>query len=87
MANRSTANALEGETRVGANNPGVQGVLTVESGKPSLGSVLCLQSVTSAGVVADVYLWVSSNGKLRSSTTFPTDTEAGDVVGAQEADA
>lgn len=82
MAARSS-NSSKGETRVGNKARSTQGVLYVQSGKPSLGSVIALDGVTAGGVRTTVYLWASTDGKLRTGTTFPSNTEAGTVVGSQ----
>lgn len=80
MAARASKNQA-GETRFG-NRKGA-GILYVMSSKKSQGSVLGLDAVNAAGAITTVYLWASTDGKLRTSTTFPADTEAGTVVGAQ----
>jgi hypothetical protein len=80
MAARTSKNA-NGETRFG-NRKG-PGSLYIRSGKASQGAWIALDAVNSAGAVTTVYLWASTDGKLRTSTTVPADTEAGTVVGSQ----
>lgn len=84
MADRKATTPAEGETRFGAVRAGQQGVFYIPSGnKASTGSVLALDAIDSAGACTTIYLWVSSDGDLRTGTTLPTDTEAGTVVGSQ----
>lgn len=78
----------DGETRFGRLNG--QGILYVESGEKQgvvgnagKGSVLALDARDASGNTTTVYLWASADGKLRTGTTFPTDTESGTVVGTQ----
>lgn len=80
MAARVSKNA-SGETRFGQRKG--PGILYVMSGKKSQGSVIGIDAVTAAGAITTVYLWASSDGKLRTGTTFPADTEAGTVIGTQ----
>jgi hypothetical protein len=82
MATRSPR-ASKGETRIGNKTKAIQGVLYIMSGKPSQGTVIAGDAVASNGTRTTVYLWPSSDGKWRTGTTFPTDTEAGTVVGTQ----
>ena len=81
MAVRSP-NSSKGETRFGSKGK-IQGTLYVQSGAPSKGSVFALDAVAANGTRTTVYLWASSDGKLRIGTTYPTNTEAGTVVGGQ----
>ena len=91
MAKRSPKPS-EGETRFGPATSGKagQGTFYLESGvrqgdvnDAGLGSVLALDGRDSSGNTTTVYLWVSTDGKLRTGTTYPTNTEAGTVVGSQ----
>jgi hypothetical protein len=91
MAQRSVR-PIEGETRFGPRRQGKRGMLYIVSGDGARtarasdsgrGSVLALDAVASTGVITTVYLWASSDGKLRTGTTYPTDTESGTVIGTQ----
>jgi hypothetical protein len=81
MAVRSP-NASKGETRFGSKAK-IQGTLYVQSGAPSKGSVVALDAVAANGARTTVYLWASTDGKIRTGTTYPTNTEAGTVIGSQ----
>lgn len=81
MASRAP-NTVKGETRFGTAS-GLQSVIHVQSAAKSKGAVLALDAVAATGVRTTVYLWASSDGKLRIGTTLPADTEAGTIVGAQ----
>lgn len=78
MADRkNTIPPADGETRLGATLPGAQGGLYVQSGNAaSLGSWLALDGVDSNGAATTWYLFVTSAGVLRISSTIPTNTES-----------
>lgn len=80
MAARTAKNA-NGETRFGT--PKGPGVIYLRAGKASQGAVFAADAVDATGARTTVYLWPSTDGKWRTSTTYPTNTEAGTVVGSQ----
>lgn len=80
MAARVTKNA-SGETRFGTVKSG--GSVYVRSGKKSVGAWLALDAVDANGARTTVYLWASTDGKIRTGTAEPTNTEAGTVLGTQ----
>lgn len=77
-----SSSSSKGETRLG--NVRGQGTVYVRSTKKSVGSVLAMDTVNAAGVRLTYYLFFSSDGKLRTHDTFPTNTETdGVVIGTQ----
>lgn len=81
MAVRTTRTG-PGETRLGSKYS--QGIFYVKSaGKAGKGTVFGGEAVAADGTRTAVYLWPSSDGKWRTGTTFPTNTEVGTVVGTQ----
>ncbi len=80
MADRkvSVPGGVDGETRFGGSSAPIQGTLYVESRSgASLGSVIALDGISAAGAVTTWYLFVTSAGVLRISSTYPTNTETG----------
>jgi hypothetical protein len=83
MATR-TNNHTGGETRLGTLFKNLQSILYIRSAKPAQGAVIALDSVQANGTRTTHYLWFSSDGKLRTGSTIPANTETGgSVVGAQ----
>ena len=85
MADRQTTIPVEGETRLGSDRDGQQGIVFVATNagadKPS---ILALDAVGAAGARTTYYLWVDRTGDLRISATVPTDEDAnGTIVGTQ----
>ena len=85
MANRALQRPIEGESRIGDGRPNIRGLFYVEArDAPGLGSVLALDAVDNTGVISTWYLFIASDGDLRVSETFPTNTNTdGTVVGGQ----
>jgi hypothetical protein len=80
---------LDGSGRDGYNSLGPDvtqsdvPVFHLKAIKASKGAVLALDAVSSAGVITTVYIWATTAGLLKISTTLPTDTESGTSVGSQ----
>lgn len=76
MADYADTIPPEGETRSGSSRAGLQGgFYVVSEGGAGQGSVLALDGISAAGVTTTWYLFVTSAGVLRISSTYPTDTE------------
>jgi hypothetical protein len=83
MAARTSKNA-NGETRFGAPTRTVQGGIYIRSGKPLQAAWIAWDAVDTNGARTTVYMWPSSDGKVRSGTSLPANTETGGtVVGTQ----
>jgi hypothetical protein len=80
MADRKTTviPPADGESRMGASQEGIQGILYVPSqGGAGKGSILALDGIDASGVVTTWYFYVTSGGQLRVGSIIPTSTETG----------
>jgi hypothetical protein len=77
-------NAVRGETRLGNRGRSLPSILHVQSGRPQQGAILALDAVAANGTRTTIYLWASSDGKIRTGTAIPANTETGGtVIGTQ----
>ena len=73
-----------GESRLGNKAKSVQGGLYIQSGKPLQAAWIALDAVATDGTRTTVYLWPSADGKIRTGTSLPANTETGGtVIGTQ----
>jgi len=85
MPNRALARPTEGDSRIGDGRPNIQGIFYIAAGDlPGKGSIFAMDSVDNVGVKTTYYLFFGSDGKLRTSSTEPTNTNTdGTVIGSQ----
>jgi hypothetical protein len=85
MANRALSPPIEGESRIGDGRPNIQGIWYIQAGtSPGKGSILAMDAVANDGTITTYYLFIGSDGKIRTASTEPTNTNTdGSVVGGQ----